>query len=346
MIPDFEEDIDQSTGGESPESQPRPELEVEQLQPEPEVTAEPELEAGAAAEEEAEQQPEEEESADLVEQSEPDQETESLIRLLPVEAPEPEDEAEIEPELEIDPDHEVRPEPIQETRPHAEPVRQTAVAQPAESRGGCRVMVGYLLSALAGAFLGGLLALWFLFLVNGTLRFADDANTAARQQQLNDGLRTLQRDQLTAQAQMQTLQDTAAAQETALAGYGSDQAEFEATAAAQQEEMASLAAEATRLAGAVTDLNATAEVLEGQISVAAEAAEEFRAFLTGLRDLLTTVQGTSEPDLSTSETATPTRGLPASPTGSPAEASATPRPTRTPRPTATSLANPSPTPVP
>ncbi len=101
-------------------------------------------------------------------------------------------------------------------------------------------------------------------------------------------------------------------------------------------------------------LEEAATELDERLTLVAEAAENFNAFLNSLRDLLIDSQGlppapTATATITATETLTATETITATATVFPDETTtpeATTAPTRTPRPTATPLAQPSPTPTP
>lgn len=167
---------------------------------------------------------------------------------------------------------------------------------------------GHLLSALAGALLT-LLALW---LINGTLQFAEAERTADLQRQMDE-----ERDRRTAQGRdVQAL------------------SEGMATAEAQRQ---AVAGDVERLEGAlessVETLEAETAALSEEVESVVVAAETFNEFLDGMRDLLVRLQGppsTATPTATPSVTATPTETPQTTPTDPSISATRTPRPTATP----------------
>ncbi|MCA9932397.1 MAG: helix-hairpin-helix domain-containing protein [Ardenticatenaceae bacterium] len=238
---------------------------------------------------------------------------------------------------------EVEPIILRETEPAApEPVLPTLPAAadgkaPPSQRRGCVLIT---LGALVGALLGMALTLGALLtLNNGTLRFAEENS------RLRGEVSVLQQRETELGAQVVTMQ--------AQAG---DAGRVLATAVPMLQAVATQQAAAQvdldTLGGDVDDLQETAVTLEERMGTVLAAAEDFDAFLTGLRDLLFELEGTPPitTPLTTTQTITPTAtpasadtqtGSTAVPTPTPVVThTPTPLPTRTPRPTATPIGTP------
>jgi hypothetical protein len=182
---------------------------------------------------------------------------------------------------------------------------------------------------LFGALVGVTLTIAFLYLLNGTLRFASDASGARLRQDVD----------VQAREQERLRQDLDAAMGEA------------ATATARQATMTAALATVERelqrvddeVFPAVATLEAHTSGLESSVGAIATTAADFDAFLDGLRDLLLTLQGpatspTPQPTVTATTTTTPTPTAQRTGTVSPTETpTGTAVATRTPRPTATPL---------
>lgn len=184
-----------------------------------------------------------------------------------------------------------------------------------------------ILGVIVGAVLGAFFTLLLLFLLNGTLRFADDSRTTDLQLQLDDETSAIRQSQSSMADEMGALTGRVAELENDLAASG------EAIDA---------------VGGDVADLQDETAALYERLEAIDLSAEKFDTFLTGLRDLLVTLQGpaptpTSTTTISGTATITTTltpEGTAVSPTSTPTPTSQTPdggEPTRTPRPTATPI---------
>jgi len=206
------------------------------------------------------------------------------------------------------------------------------------------INAGYILSALAGAFLGAVLVLIFLLLVNRTLRFAGDTSTNDLQEEYDQEIKILSQGQTDLwadnNARSNKLENLNSQLETVTAAQGAlteSIKDLDADLVTLEEGMQTLNDFLTDMSDTNTVLEEDLVKLEERFNVIAESAENFEPFLDGLRDLLITLQGPSP---------TPTATIPA--TGSPSVTitptpTVTVMPTRTPRPTATPLSIPSPT---
>ena len=178
---------------------------------------------------------------------------------------------------------------------------------------------------VAGAFFGSVLTLALLYLLNGTLRYAGDSRTTSLQLQVDEEMSGIRQSQ-------SSLADELGGLSGQVVELGNEQAEVEDRVAAVDANVENLEAETAALHEQVEAINLT--------------AEKFDAFLTGLRDLLVTLQGLpAVPSATVTITATSTITIsptPAESAGTPTLAAATGTPdgalpTRTPRPTATPL---------
>lgn len=219
-----------------------------------------------------------------------------------------------------------------EPRQEPEPVITPPASPPPPPPPRNRSLVGGIIGAIFGAILGSVLTLAILNSLNGTLLFASQDQAGQIRQELNQGLEGVRGDQSNLSGnvdnmgvQMATME---AGQASALDLVATDVMNLQATAVAVDSELATV--------------DGALATVDERLDTVAESAENFDAFLNGLRDLLFDFQG-APPTATPTETATPT------PTSAPTETTtatvtavvtATPTPaaaTRTPRPTATPL---------
>ena len=209
-----------------------------------------------------------------------------------------------------------------------------------------QLIAGYILSALAGAFLGAVLVLLFLLLINRTLRFAGDNQATQQQQQLEMEIKSLNQGQENLRAENEKLVSEINALEESLltttnmqAGLADSQTELQGDVVDIESDIEEVNSTLAELKSEVVALEEETTVLDQRLGVLADSAENFDKFLDGMRDLLLTLQGPPPTVTGTATTGTVT------PTGTvTAEPSSTRLPTRTPRPTATPISLPSPTP--
>ena len=189
---------------------------------------------------------------------------------------------------------------------------------------------GYLLSMLAGAFIGGILALVFLLVVNGTLDFASQRQADRLEADMASEMRSFEAGQSDLAGQVTLLNEQVSVASTQAA----QTTDLVATAMVQQAE---LTAALTETQGDVTTLETQAAEFAAQLETLATAAENFNRFLAGLRELLSGIDApTPTPSPTPAATATPTTTPIPAGSGTPLP-TATSQPTRTPRPTATPL---------
>lgn len=209
-----------------------------------------------------------------------------------------------------------------------------------------QLIAGYILSALAGAFLGAVLVLLFLLLINRTLRFAGDNQATQQQQQLEMEIKSLNQGQENLRAENEKLVSEINALEESLvtttnmqAGLADSQTELQGDVVDIESDIEEVNSTLAELKSEVVALEEETTALDERLGVLADSAENFDKFLNGMRDLLLTLQGPPPTVTGTATTGTVT------PTGTvTAEPSSTRLPTRTPRPTATPISLPSPTP--
>jgi len=196
---------------------------------------------------------------------------------------------------------------------------QTAVIQPPgpSGRAGCALR-SILVGALIGALLGAAISLSILSFLNDTLRFTSKEVTGDLEQEVNKELDTGRQDRVTLTSQLESLQDQ-------FAGISKTVSELElvkvSCAVALEESQVNVA-----------DLERMIQAVDGRIEELSTAAEDFNAFLEGLRLLLTELEG---PEATARATPVPSLEPSSSPPGETATRSSPP--TRTPRPTATPL---------
>ena len=189
---------------------------------------------------------------------------------------------------------------------------------------------GYLLSMLAGAFIGGILALVFLLVVNGTLDFASQRQADRLEADMASEMRSFEAGQSDLAGQVTMLNEQVAVASTQAA----QTTDLVATAMVQQVELTTAL---TETQGDVTALETQAAEFATQLETLATAAENFNRFLAGLRELLSGIDApTPTPSPTPAETATPTATPVPAGSGTPLPTT-TSQPTRTPRPTATPL---------
>jgi competence ComEA-like helix-hairpin-helix protein len=187
-----------------------------------------------------------------------------------------------------------------------------------------RSLVGALIGAIFGAILGTVLTLSILNSLNGTLQFASQNRADTLQQELDLGIDSVRGDQSDLSGSLDTL--------------GGQMA----TVAAEQAKMALIEADVADLQGTAVTLDDELVTVGERLDIVAESAENFDAFLNGLRDLLLDFQGapataTPPETVTASSMPVPTETMIGTATAVPTE-SQTPLPaTRTPRPTATPL---------
>jgi competence ComEA-like helix-hairpin-helix protein len=176
----------------------------------------------------------------------------------------------------------------------------------------------------AGALLGSILTLLMLYLLNGTLRFAGESRATGLQLQLDEETSAIRQSQGNMADEMGELTGRVTELDNELAVSEEAIGVVEENVGALEEETAALGE---------------------QIETIHLTAEKFDAFLTGLRDLLVTLQGVPPvPTATTTITATSPAGTititvtPETTAVTPTATAASPEagsPTRTPRPTAT-----------
>lgn len=177
-----------------------------------------------------------------------------------------------------------------------------------------------------GALLGSLLTLLLLYLLNGTLRFAGESRATSLQLQIDEETSAIRQSQ-------GIMADEVGELTGRVAGLDNDLAASEAAIGVVEENVSALEEQTAVLGEQIETINLT--------------AEKFDAFLTGLRDLLvtlqgvppvltttTTITGTTTPTGTIAITVTPEATVTLTPTAASPEAGS---PTRTPRPTATPL---------
>lgn len=201
------------------------------------------------------------------------------------------------------------------------------------------LIAGYILSTLAGAFLGAVLVLFFLLVVNRTLRFAGDTRANDLQQQFDQEITTLSQREADLSAEANTLAIQIEELNSQLATVTAAQGALTESQGDMRSDLLAIDEEMQTLNGTLSDLNDNVITLDERLSKIDESAEDFDAFLNGMRELLLTLQ---EPGPSVTATATITATAPSPGVISPSPSAAT-LPTRTPRPTATPLSLPTPT---
>jgi competence ComEA-like helix-hairpin-helix protein len=180
-------------------------------------------------------------------------------------------------------------------------------------------LISHLIAALFGAILGTTLTLAILFGFNQTLQYGSQAQADEVQYQLETELQTVQQ----TQEELQNELDSLNRQVETVTTVQADTAVIASTAQADIEELQT----------AATSLQARAEELNQHLEAVAASAQDFDAFLTGLRDLLLNVAGPL-PTFTPIPEQTPTTAVTATPTTAATLETAA---TRTPRPTATRI---------
>ncbi len=233
------------------------------------------------------------------------------------------------------------PSADQEKEPSIERQPETVTKTESLALTGC-------ISALAGAFLGAILVLVLLFFLNGTLRFAGNAQAAVLRRELDQEIETLNLDQGILAGDVEDQQDVVDALSGQVATMTAMQETVMDSLTQAQTDVSSLQDEVDQLDDSLTDqgedvtaLQETAAQLDERLVAVAASAENFDVFLNNLRDILFRLQG---PPPSPTATLTLTATVPTAGTKTPLPTS-TPMPTRTPRPTATPLTLPRPTPT-
>ena len=214
-------------------------------------------------------------------------------------------------------------EQIEMAEPRQAPETVVISPPPASPRRN-RSLVGAIIGAIFGAILGSVLTLAILNSLNGTLFFASQDSADTLQQELNLGIESVRGDQSDLSGNLDTLggqMATMEAEQAKIVLIEADVADLQGTAVAVDDELATV----------------------GQrLDIVAESAENFDAFLNGLRDLLVGFQGTPSTPTPTeaatpSPTPVPTETMMVTETAVPTETQTPPPATRTPRPTATPL---------
>jgi competence ComEA-like helix-hairpin-helix protein len=197
------------------------------------------------------------------------------------------------------------------------PSERAPVGQPVipSGRAGC-TWRATLIGAVVGSLLGAALALAVLFFLNDTLRFAGARSTGDLEQEINRELTSGRQDRATLTRRLNVLQDQLESVSTAVTELKEEGTTLQQALDDAQVDMA--------------DLERMVQAVDGRIEELATAAEDFDAFLDGLRSLLSDLEETKA-------TARPTRVPSPEPTSTPAAATETRTspPTRTPRPTST-----------
>jgi competence ComEA-like helix-hairpin-helix protein len=219
-------------------------------------------------------------------------------------------------------------EQIEMAEPRQAP--ETAVISPPPAPQRNRSLIGGIIGAIFGAILGSVLTLAILNSLNGTLVFASQDSAESLQQDLDLGIESVRGDQSDLSGNLDTL--------------GGQMATMEA----EQAKMVLIEADVAELQGTAVAVDDELATVGERLDVVAESAENFDAFLNGLRDLLVGFQDTPSTPTPTepatpSPTPMPTGTMMVTETAVPTETQ-TPAPaTRTPRPTATPLVTVTPT---
>jgi hypothetical protein len=203
--------------------------------------------------------------------------------------------------------------------------------QPAPARSGSSLW-GHLLAASVGAACGVVLNLALLMLLNGTLRLNDTADINELETQVGYSVATMEAEQSGLNENIDTLDERITILVTVDRETATSLADTQADLVVIEDGLAGVT-------GEVGALQEKAVELDERLVAVAISAENFDAFLSGLRDLLAAMPGpAAESVVTPTETVTTTVATPtviAPKTGSP-----TPMATRTPRPTATPFAIP------
>ncbi len=227
-----------------------------------------------------------------------------------------------------------RPEP-------AVPATQPPKAAPA-LRGGCTGLFKSAVIIALSALLGALIALGVLYSYNGTLDIATHPAINALQSSVQNNAKSLaetQQDVQTLQAETTALQNDVLDLQT----MGKDIQKL-------KEVNRLLDLRATELESQMQSVNQQVQSARAAIATMETQTAHFDLFLSNLRDLLLSTQGTPSPTPTATATATPTRTATATPTRTPtvtatrtATASPTPTASRTPTAAPTNTATPAPT---
>ncbi len=187
----------------------------------------------------------------------------------------------------------------------------------------------YLFTAVVGAFLGVVLTLTLLVIMNGTLRFNESAQIRSLEEQTNRSLATAEAEQVDLASEVINLDERIEIVATI-------ESETADTLIIIRTDIDSLSGDFAALQTEADELDERLIVIDERLLTVAASAENFEAFLKGLRTLLTEVEG-GTPE------ATETAGATGTVEGVPSKAATTEptatvlQPTRTPRPTATPL---------
>lgn len=219
-----------------------------------------------------------------------------------------------------------------EPSPAPETGERVAAPQPVPARTRSSFW-GHLLAASVGAACGVVLTLAFLMLLNGTLRLNDMASINELETQMDQAVSTVQAEQSGLNENIDALDE----QITILVTVDRETA---ASLADTQADLVVIEDDLAGVTGEVGALQEKAVELDERLVAVAVSAENFDAFLNGLRDLMATLPGPAAGSILTpTETSTTTVPAPAV-TAPRTEGSPTPVATRTPRPTATPFALP------
>jgi competence ComEA-like helix-hairpin-helix protein len=219
-----------------------------------------------------------------------------------------------------------------EAGPAPETGETVAAPQPAPTRTGSSFW-GHLLAASVGAACGVVLTLAVLMLLNGTLRLNDTASIDELETQMDQAVSTAQAEQSGLNENIDALDERITILVTVDRETASSLADTQADLVVIEDDLAGVT-------GEVGALQEKAVELDERLIAVAVSAENFDAFLNGLRDLMATLPGPAAGSVLTpTETSTTTVPSPAV-TAPRTEGSPTPVVTRTPRPTATPFALP------
>jgi competence ComEA-like helix-hairpin-helix protein len=194
-------------------------------------------------------------------------------------------------------------------------------------------------TAIAGALLGTFLTLTILWLLNGSLQLNETAQMIAFEQQSAQAAATNQAEQTRVGNELKLVSTEVAAMATRESEAASALATAQAGLETAQNRLADTMDE-------VATLETVTDSLDERLKAVAASAENFDAFMVGMRDLLWLLQG--PPPTPTATTTIPAPRITVAATLTPTiDATATPTPlaTRTPRPTATPLREELPTPT-
>jgi hypothetical protein len=204
--------------------------------------------------------------------------------------------------------------------------------QPAPARSGSSLW-GHLLAASVGAACGVVLTLALLMLLNGTLRLNDTANINELETQVGYSVATMEAEQSGLNENIDSLDERITILVTVDRETATSLADTQADLVVIEDGLAGVT-------GEVGALQEKAVELDERLVAVAISAENFDAFLSGLRDLLAAMPGPAAGSVLT-PTETVTTTVPAPTVTAPKTGvSPTPMATRTPRPTATPFAIP------